>query len=267
MIRTSAITCVLICLILTSVCIPARAQFTILDINFENYAGTTGTVPADIFISWNSTSPTSFYNSTGNFGLAAPSYKFGNDSNYIVTKIMTNIDSISFWMKGNGTPLSPANELRFYYSIDSLNYTLFHTIDSLPSTGTNYIFYPDPNQIAGNIKIEYGKVPAGGNLAFDDLKIYSSIVIGVPQLSEGSNDVIVYPTPSTGILNIKTKPGAGIPDVEVYDMLGNKVDYGLVERKNSSEYYIDLSYKKRGFYFIKIRSGFEFVTRRITLTD
>lgn len=248
-----------------SVCNPAKAQFAILDINFDNYAGTTATVPAGIFISWNSASPASFYSSTGNFGLTAPSYKFGNDSDYVVTKFMTNIDSVSFWMKGNGTPLSPANELRFYYSIDSLNYTLFHTIDSLPTTGTNYIFYPDPGQVVGNIKIEYGKAPAGGNLAFDDLIIYSSVVLGVEE-DINKNEIRIYPSPSTGLINIRI-PNGSTPVFEVFDMLGNKILHEELQRKDNGIFTLNLNNKNPGFYFIKIRYGNELITKRITLTE
>ncbi len=251
-------------LLMASVCANAQGP-PILDVTFDGYAGTSATIPAGIYISWNSVSPASFYASAGNYGATAPSYKFGNDSNYIVTKLMSPIDSLSFWMKGNGAPYSVFNELRFYYSIDSITYVLFAAIDSLPTTGTNYTMLG--NQVTGYIKIEYHKAPAGGNLAFDDLKIYSSIAIGLPAFSNVPEQILVYPTPTSGVLNIKTPLSSGFPEVEVYDMLGNAVDYGLVERKNNTEYYIDLSYKKRGFYFIKIRSGFDFVTRRITLTD
>lgn len=256
---------ILSCIILMLVWIPAKAQFPILDINFDNYAGTTATVPAGIFISWNSASPASFYTSTGNFGLAAPSYKFGNDSDYVVTKFMTNIDSVRFWMKGNGTPLSPANELRFYYSIDSLNYTLFHTIDSLPSTGTNYIFYPDPVQIAGNIKIEYGKAPAGGNLAFDDLVIYSSIAIGVEE-ELNKNTISIFPSPSAGLVNIRI-PNGSVPQVEVFNMLGKKMQVEELQRKDKGIFTLNLNKQNPGFYFIKIRYGNELITKRITLTE
>src|SRR5688572_4703573 len=92
-------------LILLSITSGSRtfAQWNII-IDFDGYNGTIATVPPFTFISWNSVNPPSFYTSAGNFGVSAPSYKFGNDGDYIISKEVLDNDSISFWVKGNGTP-------------------------------------------------------------------------------------------------------------------------------------------------------------------
>ncbi len=242
----------------------ARAQWLWLDLNFDGYNGTAATIPSGAFISWHSVSPASFYTSTGNFGLTAPAYKFGNDSDYITTLNLPVIDSISFWIKGNGGPFSPLNELRFYISPDSINYTLFYSIDSLPTTGTN-ISIPF-TQIGGYLKIEYSKAPAGGNLAFDDFKLYSPIVIGINEISN-VKDIHIFPSPTTGLINIQSQSGSTTPVVEVYDMLGNKMQLDELQKKDSGLFTLNLNKQNPGFYFIKIRCGNAIVTKRITLTE
>src|SRR5690349_18663905 len=93
--------------------LPALPQANVaVSTGFDNYAGTLATVPQGWYISWNSTS--SFYTSAGNFGDSSPSYKFGNDSDFVVAPAYPMIDSVSFFVKGNGGPFSPLNELRIY---------------------------------------------------------------------------------------------------------------------------------------------------------
>jgi hypothetical protein len=121
------------------------------------------------------------------------------------------------------------------------------------------------NQVTGYFKFEYYKAPAGGNLAFDDLKIFSSIV-GVNE-TLNNEEISVYPSPTTGILNIRLiNSTPAMPAVEVFDMLGNKINGVNIERKGRGLYSLDLTGKSRGFYFVKIQTASQFVTRRITLT-
>jgi len=259
------IKCLVMLLVSMLIHLHANSQNLWLDVNFDGYNGMSATVPTGIYISWNSASPASFYSSAGNFGLSAPSYKFGNDSDYISTYNIVGIDSICFWMKGNGSPFSTLNELRFYYSQDSVNYTQFASIDSLPSSGTNFTLAVAP-QIYGFIKIEYAKAPAGGNLAFDDLKIYSPFSVGVGDEIK-SEPISVFPTPTNGLINIKTAVTSELPRVEMFDLLGNKIAISTPERKAPGHFTLDISNRNKGFYFLKIRSGTQFTTSRITLVD
>ena len=116
------------------------AQNVILNCGFDNYAGTLATVPAGFTITWNSTSNTtpgpsaSFYISAGNFGLSAPSYKFGVDSATLVTPYVSNADSLSFWAKGNS--ISGPSTLYVSYSTDSINWTPITSLNNLPTAST-----------------------------------------------------------------------------------------------------------------------------------
>jgi hypothetical protein len=120
---------------ITFSCLAGYAQNVIVDLNFDGYNGTIGSVPSGFYFSWNSTTSNSFYTSTGNFGVAAPSYKFGNDGDFIVTPMVSSADSLSFFSKGNGSPFSPLNELRIYHSTDSINWINDATITPLSASG------------------------------------------------------------------------------------------------------------------------------------
>jgi hypothetical protein len=255
---------VIIFLILFGIYTPAKSQWTPVDLNFDGYVGTVASTPAGYYFSWHSTTSNSFYTSAGNFGVAPPSYKFGNDSDFIVTPFVISADSISFWSKGNGSPFSPLNELRIYHSADSVNWILETTLVPLSATATTMSV--PLNQVSGYFKFEYSKAAAGGNLAFDDLKIYSNIINNVPVVKK-EESISIYPSPTTGPLNIKLTNSAGPIVVEVFDMLGNHQSDIKSERKGKGLYAIDLSGKSKGFYFVKIQTPTQFVTKRITLTN
>src|SRR4051812_9634711 len=106
----------------------AKAQvLTFAD--FDTYDGTTPTIPAGYYISWNNTS--SFYTGASNScGVACNAYKFGVDSATIITPSFSLADSVRFMMKGNGT--YHPNKFKVYGSPDSINWVLIHSYDSIP---------------------------------------------------------------------------------------------------------------------------------------
>lgn len=251
-------------LVLSSVLVIAgnsNAQTPVLELNFDGYAGTEATTPAGFYFSWHSTTSNSFYTSAGNFGMASPSYKFGNNGDFIVTPVVSGADSLTFWAKGNGSPFSPLNELKIYHSADSLNWTLDATLVPLSASGTNYSVAL--SQVSGYLKIEFVKV--SGNLAFDDLKVYGTAT-GIPSAYKNES-ISIYPTPTNGPLNIKIANGSGPVTVEVFDMLGNQVKNIKLEKKARTFYTIDLGGMNKGLYFVKIQTPNQFVTRRVTLTN
>ncbi len=237
------------------------AQTPALELNFDGYAGTESTTPAGFYFSWHSTTSNSFYTSAGNFGAAPPSYKFGNNGDFIVTPVVNGADSLTFWAKGNGSPFSPLNEVKIYHSADSLNWILDATVVPLSASGT---FYSAPlSQVSGYFKIEY--IKTSGNLAFDDLKIYGTPT-GLQAINKAES-VSVYPTPTNGPVNIKITNASGPVTAEVFDMLGNLVNNIRLEKKNKGLYTIDLSDLSKGLYFVKIQTQNQFVTRRVALTN
>lgn len=244
---------------------PCFSQNVVVDLNFDGYNGTVATIPPGYYFSWNSTTTNSFYTSIGNFGVASPSYKFGNDGDFIVTPMVSMADSFSFFSKGNGSPFSPLNELRVSHSTDSINWISDTVMVPLSASG---IYTSVPlNQSSGYFRFEYYKSPAGGNLAFDDLKIYSSMSTGLNSVIK-NEEIVVYPTPTTGILKLKLiNSSEHWPEIEVFDMLGNQLQDVKVESRGSGLFSINLTGKNKGFYFVKIKTTDQFITKRVTLID
>jgi len=242
-----------------------KAQNIVASLNFDGYIGTVATVPAGYYISWNSTSTNSFYTSAGNFGINPPSYKFVNDGAFIITPYLPAIDSLTFFGKGNGSPFSPLNELRISHSTDSINWTSDTVLVSMSASGTIYSI--PVNQSSGYFRFEYYKASGGGNLAFDDLLMYSNQPVSVNELK--AEDLInVYPTPSTGLIKLKiSDPDEELTKIDVFDLLGNKVSNVKIEKKSQGFYTVDLTGKNTGFYFLKIQTTGLFITKRITLVE
>ena len=151
--------------------------------DFTGYAGTIGSIAPGWYYSYNDSGASkSFYTSTGNFGAAAPSYKFGRDSTTIITpRIQGSPDTVYFWMKGNGSSTSHfslQNSFYIYESTDSINWTQNTLIDSLVadsvsgSTDSMSVKFPLSSTTAF-LKFFYHKVV--GNVAFDNL-----VVTGLP---------------------------------------------------------------------------------------
>ena len=78
-----------------------------------------------------------------------------------------------------------------------------------------------------------------------------------------SEDVIAFPNPTFGYLNIRSKnPVQGV--VQVFDPLGNVV---LQEdRKNQIQFRLDIGHLNPGFYFVKVQQNDSWVTQRIVVS-
>jgi hypothetical protein len=144
----------------------ANGQIVRLSTGFDNYIGSSATVPAGWHISWNSTSSPSYYFSAGNYGAAIPSYKFGVTQDTIISPHFLSGDTLSLWCKGQGA-FSAQNVLSIYISEDSVSWNQIQNLDSLPVTATTFSF-PLPCS-AHYVMFVYFQV--SGNLAFDDVKV------------------------------------------------------------------------------------------------
>ena len=238
------------------------AQTVAVSTGFDNYAGTTASAPYGWYLSWNTSN--SYYTSTLNYGLSSPSYKFGNDSDFVVAPGYPMLDSVSFFVRGNGTPFSPQNQLQIWTSNDSTNWTLSNYLDNLPTTGTT-MTVPLPSGTT-NVKFIYRKATAGGNLAFDDVKLYSNAVIGTPEINPAES-IRVYPTPTTGNITISSPATLTSKlNIQIFDLLGNKIPVPVRKLKNGL-FTADLSAQRQGFYFIRIQGDTFTFTKRISLVS
>lgn len=78
--------------------------------------------------------------------------------------------------------------------------------------------------------------------------------------------ISLYPNPTTGRLFIDLgQSTVAEPNVLIFDMLGNKLDGLYPERKDPQTWWVDFSGIKPGFYFVKIRTAEESISRRITV--
>jgi len=80
--------------------------------------------------------------------------------------------------------------------------------------------------------------------------------------------VSLYPMPVSGILHIAFRNSPSVePEILLYDILGNLVADMRPERQFTGEYTVNLSDRKPGYYFIKVKAGSETFSRRITVTQ
>ena len=254
-----------------AVSINSFAQITnLLQNDFTGYTGLVSTVASGWYYSWNDTAATSrsFYTSSGNYGMSSPSYKFGRDS---VTIVSPNIqalgipDSVSFWMKGNGTmtnPFNAQNALSIYESPDSITWTLSQILDSLVVTtngSTDSVTVRFPLQPStAYLKFFYHKVV--GNLAFDDLNITGTLTgLIIPDNSRILTTV--YPNPASSFVNVESK-SIKINSVSVKNILGKEVKRSSA---HGNKIQMDISGLDAGVYLVFIRTEMGVNTQRLVI--
>ena len=235
----------------------AFSQVNLITQDFNNYDGDSANFIPGYYISWNSPSggvpSASYYSSTGNYGLAANSYKFGVDSATIITPPFSGADSLTFWHKGNGTGAG-ASKFYIYVSPDSINWTALDSISSFPSVGTTYGHGLDSTD--HYLKFFYDK--AVGNMAFDDLRVFNNMGVGIKkQTAVASSEV--YPNPSTnGIFTLDLGAANNLfSDVKVFNIIGKQVYSKSIAPSNNGKHSLDLSALPSGSYFAAVKTGNE----------
>ena len=233
------------------------AQVTLLSQNFNSYDGDTANFLSGYYVSWNSPSggspSASFYSSSGNFGAAPNSYKFGIDSATIITPYFASADTMHFWYKGNGTGTA-ANKFMIYTSSDSVTFTAMDSLTTFPSIGTTYGHLLDSS--AHYLKFIYHK--AVGNVAFDDLTVVNNQGVGIKKNSN-SKAISIYPNPSSnGVFMLDLGLGANISTlVEVFNILGNSVCVKNISQSSTGKYLLNLNELPAGSYFANVKTGNE----------
>ncbi len=138
------------------------AQTTILQEDFTTYAGTANSAPAGWYFSSQGN-----YTTNSSSGTSGPnSYKFGlNNATVITPRFSSGIDSLGFWLKGNGT--DALCKLKIYESSDSTNWLVLDSVVPIPTSGTL-------KKTGLGISTKWLKfifIKSAGNMAFDDVKI------------------------------------------------------------------------------------------------
>ena len=99
------------------------------------------------------------------------------------------------------------------------------------------------------------------NDACEDITIN---LAGIENLTQNDDMINVYPNPSTGKFNV-TVENAGEVVVKVGDILGNVLDVDVTDNLNGT-YSVDLSVVADGVYFVQVKNGDYFATKRITVS-
>ncbi len=235
----------------------AISQITILNQDFNTYDGDSVNFISGYYISWNSPSggmpSASYYSSTGNYGLAANSYKFGVDSATIITPFFSGADSLTFWHKGNGTGAG-ASKFYIYTSADSITFTALDSITSFPSSGITYGHGLDST--VHYLKFYYDK--AIGNMAFDDLRVFNNLGLAIKkQAFVSKNDV--YPNPSNnGFFTLDLgNSSSSFSEIKIFNIIGKQVYSKSFSPSNNGKHSLDLSALPAGSYFASVKNGNE----------
>jgi hypothetical protein len=237
-----------------------KAQ-TVLYENFNAYDGTSTTVPSGWFFSYNGN-----YTSAASSGPSTPnSYKFGVDGAYIISPMVMSGDSVSFYMRLNGSG-TPANDTLSSISVlGSLTDTAassFTTIGSYVKIGSTMKRYSLAKGNNMYIKIIYDKV--GGNIAFDDFAIYSGTFVSIINPTPKNLNFEVYPNPSSnGYFNIKAEGSISNAQLAVYDILGKEVLKRPLDLPG--KFLLDLTDMPKGLYLLNIKSDNKNDVRKIKI--
>ena len=202
-------------------------------------------------MSWHYTAST--YTASTSVGIASPSYKFGLDTVFVISPQFAQADTVTFWCKGFS--ISGGSRLNIYSSNDSVNWTMFVSNTSLPSSGA-ILKYAIPYG-AKWVMFVYRKV--SGNLAFDDVTILSYTTIDVNENLTAFAPTIFPTISENGIFTIHNSQFA-VEGVEVYNAVGEKG-----KRFSGEIKWLNLSDLPAGIYFIKLTTEAGTVTKKIVI--
>ena len=87
---------------------------------------------------------------------------------------------------------------------------------------------------------------------------------GIENLTEDNNMINVYPNPTTGKFNVTVEDPKDVV-IKVGDILGNVLDVEAIDNYNGT-YSIDLSIVADGVYFVQVKNGTFFATKRIKIS-
>ena len=89
-------------------------------------------------------------------------------------------------------------------------------------------------------------------------------LVGVDELTKNNSMINVYPNPSNGQFSV-TVENAGEVEVKVGDILGNTMNASVVDNLNGT-YSVDMSAVADGVYFVQVKNGDFYATKRITVS-
>ncbi len=155
----------------------------------------------------------------------------------------------------NGNPIAGFNPGTFEYNVE-LPYgtTEIPEITGIPTDPDAIVIVQPAQELPGTVRIDVFAEDLVTQLTY---YVNLNVITGIE--NNVARDIVVYPNPTTGIINIE---GAVNPEIAVYSITGKPI---YVE-DNFNGRSIDLSSQPNGVYFIRIIDGGEVVTRRVVLS-
>ena len=98
----------------------------------------------------------------------------------------------------------------------------------------------------------------------EDCKDVTLDLAGIKNLTEDNDMINVYPNPTTGKFNVTVEDPKDVV-IKVGDILGNVLDIEAIDNYNGT-YNIDLSIVADGVYFVQVKNGTFFATKRIKIS-
>jgi hypothetical protein len=122
------------------------------------------------------------------------------------------------------------------------------------STGSNYSFI-DFNGAAGTLYYRLKSVDNDGTFEYSD-------VIAIKSSLAQTENVVIYPNPTTGPLTVQHAAGLEKATISLIDLGGKEIKLLNIE-KNSTSTSLDLTELKAGVYFIQVLNGEKSVIKLI----
>jgi hypothetical protein len=122
------------------------------------------------------------------------------------------------------------------------------------STGSNYSFI-DFNGAAGTLYYRLKSVDNDGTFEYSD-------VIAIKSSLAQTENVVIYPNPTTGPLTVQHAVGLEKGTISVIDLSGKEIKLLNIER-NSTSTSLDLTDLQSGVYFIQVSNGEKSVIKLI----
>lgn len=215
--------------------------------NFNTYNGTSNSVPLNWFFSHNGA-----YTSSTSAGPSGPnSFKFSTNNSYIISPMVGSGDSVTFYMKLNGTgnlandTLSAISVLGSPTDTNENSFALLAEYTKISNTMRRYTVARDQNIF---IKIQYSKV--GGNVAIDDFAIFTDDFVGKNTIDK-TIDFKIFPNPSNvGYINIQANPGIKLQNITITDVLGKELPINVSNNKEN-QFSISTKQWEKGNYIVK----------------
>ncbi len=190
------------------------------------------------------------------------------NTSQIVVSIMTDdYGDETVWLLYNSENIPVASNLNLQNPINSTFYSSNQLYQHVIDVEDNECYTFTIIDLEGDgMCCEYGEgyytittaegyiVAEGGEFAQTENTTFGiNTFLSIAEIANPLNDVILYPNPSSSVVNISIQDAMALPEnYTVYNNLGQVINKGKI---NSNNFGIDISGYSKGIYFIKIDKG------------